>query len=189
MCPPILFVTGITLDLCFRIVYLSRRGHFSLDGKYKNPWSFFSGLYDRTSVILDERTRGIISGLFEKEHVEEEYKRHVEEMTANIKTVQTNMMYVINQLGERLIRSTRRDAGFNWFIQINNFKGLDPMKTSVKIFQDTGIAILPEPCFKLNSNLEYDDNFWFRVSLAVPRDAFENNFKRFISYLDKTERR
>lgn len=107
-------------------------------------------------------------------------QRYIQEHLRNGETLCANQRYLQDRLGRYITRRTELKGGFNCLIECEPFARKDEFTVCQQVFQATGVALLPESSFRVYR--AHRENFWVRVSLAVPETTFQAGIDRLAAF-------
>jgi aspartate/methionine/tyrosine aminotransferase len=128
------------------------------------------------AALLEEMHRRMCADGFDRDHV-----RYVSYQQEIGRAIQQNHDCVLERLGKYLARATNLQGGFNCLVELEPFTGKDEDEVSRQLFEETGVAILTESCFRVSPR--HRPNFWVRMSLAAPPDRFATAVDRLAGFL------
>lgn len=71
--------------------------------------------------------------------------------------------------------------GFNYLIKLTSCRSISELEFCQDLLRKTGIAVFTESSFALNRVDK--DNYWIRISLAVPSEKFRKCIDKLYVYL------
>lgn len=183
MNPPNMPMIAIWLTLLFRCLYLSEQYEVD-EKKQKNITLCFKRMFFATTKLCSNAIRDYVKELADK-RIFDEYEKYKGEMLAEERIFASNKAYAEEKLHPFLVGSTRMDAGFNYLIKLAPCHHIGELDFCKGLLKKTGIAIFTESGFALSKAKE--DDYWVRISLAVPRELFQKTIDRLSIYLSELE--
>ena len=183
MNPPNMPTIAVWLTLLFRCLYLSEQ--YEQDERDRRKIILcFKRIFFVTTALCSQNIRDYVSELIDK-RLFDEYEKYKKEMLAQEKICSANKKYAEQRLLPFLEGSTRMDGGFNYLVKLKPCRHLGELSFCKDLLQKTGIAIFTESGFTLTRAKE--DDYWVRISLAVPNELFRKTIDRFYLYLNELE--
>lgn len=183
MNPPNMPTIAVWLTLLFRCLYLSEQ--YEQDERDRKKIILcFKRIFFVTTALCSQNIRDYVSELIDK-RLFDEYEKYKREMLAQEKIFSVNKKYAEQRLFHFLKGSTRIDGGFNYLVKLKPCRHLSELDFCRDLLQKTGIAIFTESGFALTRAKE--DDYWVRISLAVPNEQFRKTIDRFYLYLSELE--
>lgn len=183
MNPPNMPTIAVWLTLLFRCLYLSEQ-YGQAEKERKRLIRCFKRIFFSTTVLCSQAIRDYVLELVDQ-RIWDEYEKYKEEMLAQEKIFDINKEYVERRLCSFLDGSTQMDGGFNYLVKLKPCHHICELDFCKDLLQKTGIAVFTESGFALTEAKEND--YWVRISLAVPNKLFQKTIDRFYLYLSELE--
>lgn len=183
MNPPNVPVISVWLISLFRCLHLSQQ--YGQEEKVRERIILcFRRMFLATTVLCPQSIRDYVVELVDN-RLWDEYEKYKEEMFLREKVFAKNKEYISKKLGPFLVGATRMDGGFNYLVKLKPCCRLSELEFCEDILRKTGIAIFTESGFALTKAKA--DDYWVRISLAVPSKLFQTTIDRLYQYLSEGE--
>ena len=171
--------------MLFRCVYLSEQYGQSEKERHRII-KCFKKMFMVTTNLCSQEVRDYVKELVEV-RIWDEYEKFKSEALSKEKIFIANKTYLSEKLSRFIIGETRMDAGYNYLIKLNVCKYVGELELCERLLQKANIAIFTESGFALKPAKE--DDYWVRISLAVPEKKFRAAVDRIYEVLRGMEKR
>lgn len=179
MNPPNVPAIAVWLTMLFRCLCLCEQYGKSETDK-KKIVRCFRRVFSITTVLCSQKVRDYVNELIDV-RLGEEYEKYKSGFIARERIFMANKAYLTERLSTFLYSSTQMDAGYNYLIKLEPCKNIGEQEFCKQVLHNTGIAIFTESGFALKKAKEND--YWVRISLAMPENRFQMAIDRFYSFL------
>lgn len=181
MNPPNMPTIAIWITMLFRCLYLSEQ-YGQTEKERERIIKCFKKMFMATTELCSKNVRDYVEELVER-RIWNEYEMFKSEALAKEKIFTANKAYLSERLSHFIIGETRMDAGYNYLIKLSNCKYVGEMELCKELLQKAGIAVFTESGFALKAAKE--DDYWVRISLAVPEKKFRAAVDRMYKVLEE----
>lgn len=178
MNPPTALTLPIFLASLARCIFLGEQMEWLRDAGKRYLARFFSGL---GKISLGELPACVAQELAPTSLLDLS-NEYIAEQLQNYTVMQENQRYLLMKLQPYISRKTACKGGFNCLVEFAPFAHKDEFTVCRELFQSTQIALLPESSFRVYKHTRHN-NFWVRVSLAVPQIVFQENIDTLERFL------
>ena len=181
MNPPNMPTIAIWVTMLFRCLYLSEQ-YGQTEKERQHIIKCFKRMFMTTTDLCSQKVRSYVKELVET-RIWNEYEKFKSEALAKEKIFALNKAYLSEKLAPFIIGETRMDAGYNYLIKLNACKYVGELELCEELVQKASIAIFTESGFALKPAKK--DDYWVRISLAVPEKKFRAAVDRMYEVLKK----
>lgn len=179
MNPPNMPTIAIWVTMLFRCLYLSEQ-YGQSEKERQRIIKCFKRIFTASTDLCSQKVRDYVKELVEI-RIWDEYKKFKSEALAKEKIYAANKAYLSKKLSRFIIGQTRMDAGYNYLIKLNVCEYVGELELCEELLEKTSIAIFTESGFALKPAKE--DDYWVRISLAVPEKKFKAAVDRMYEVL------
>lgn len=181
MNPPNMPAVAIWITMLFRCLYLSEQ-YGQTEKERQRIIKCFKKMFMVTTDLCSQKVRNYAKELVET-RIWKEYEKFKSEAFAKEKTFTLNKTYLSEKLSCFIIGETRMDTGFNYLIKLNTCKSVGELELCKELLHKAGIAVFTESGFALKAAKE--DDYWIRISLALPEKEFKAAVDRMYRVLEE----
>ena len=176
---PLIYVTPMILDMLFRMIKLD-----VLDNK---PMDFKTNHKKFRQMIISKLGLGLYNSLFKNvfSNIEDTYYEFEHDITAQYDMFSSNRQYLLKILSKYIEDCTPMQGGFNFCIKIKDTKCKSQLEFCANLSKSIVSLILPESSFNGFIVEDTERAFWIRITVALPKDIFEEIVDKIYMFLEK----
>ena len=179
MNPPNIPTVAIWATMLFRCLFLCEKMN-QLEKNATKILRYYKSIFLFSTIRCSHAIREYVRELVDF-RIWDEYERYKNELILQEEVFDANKEYLLDQLKPFIQEKTDMSGGYNFLIKFKSKKSLCELDFCEEVLRETNIAIFTESAFSLKKANQ--ENYWVRVSLAVPRKEFHSAVDRLRIYL------
>lgn len=172
-------VLPLLITFLARNLFMGRRMQWISEEKEAFIIQLFSRFFQRHNPLAHPQLVETLT----PEYLQHFSHQYMAEQLANYQIMQENQSYFLAILASYIARATQRQGGFNFLVEFLPWTQKDEGTICDELLHTLHLVIFPEACFRVYRQ-QHKNNFWVRVTLAHPGDAFKQAVDRLKTHFD-----